>query len=112
MSANFEFAIRVRGGSQRFYFKEIAADWKFPASLILGDIKIRCRQALLGGLWAILPPFIVMLLYSHVCNRLANVQSDGSPYQFFAYPGLAPWTFFSTFSSVRPSSNGAAGLWL
>src|SRR5215469_5499807 len=112
MSTNFELAIRVCRGSQRFDFKEIAADWKFPTFLVSGDIKIRCRQTLLGGLRAILPPFIVMVIFSHVSNRLTRVQSDGSAYQFFAYPGLASWTFFSTFSSARQSRNGAAGLWL
>ena len=112
MSANFELAIRVRRGSQRFDFKEIAADRRFPAFLVPGDIKIRYRQTLLGRLSAMLPPFIVMLIFSHVWNRPARVQSDGSAYQFFAYPGQASWTFFYTFSSVRQSSNGAAGVWL
>lgn len=67
------------------------------------DIKIRYRQTLLGGLWAILQPLIAMFIFTMIFNRLAGVHSDGPPYPLFAYAGLAPWTFFT--NSVSQSSN-------
>src|SRR5437588_10434519 len=67
------------------------------------DIKIRYRQTLLGGLWAVLQPLIAMLIFTFIFNRLAGVKSDGPPYPLFAFAGLAPWTFFST--AVSQSSN-------
>src|SRR6476619_8020572 len=71
--------------------------------LVWRDIKIRYRQTLLGGLWAVLQPLIAMVIFTFVFNRLAGVKSDGPPYPLFAFAGLAPWTFFST--SLSQSSN-------
>jgi lipopolysaccharide transport system permease protein len=103
MSTTFELTIHPRKGWQPVDFKEIYLYWELLAFLVWRDIKIRYRQTILGGLWAILQPFIAMLIFSYVFNRLAHVQSDGPPYKLFAYAGLAPWTFFST--SVTQSSN-------
>lgn len=103
MSTTFELTIRPRRGWQPIDFKEAYLYWELLAFLIWRDIKIRYRQTLLGGLWAILQPFIAMLIFSFIFNRLAHVESDGPPYKLFAYAGLAPWTFFST--SVTQSSN-------
>lgn len=103
MSVTFELTIRARRGWQALDFKEIALYRELLAFLVWRDIKIRYRQTLLGGLWAVLQPFLAMLIFTYVFNRLAHVQSDGPPYQLFAYAGLAPWTFFST--SVTQASN-------
>src|SRR5713226_3542505 len=103
MSTAFELTVRPRKGWQAIDFKEIYVYWELLAFLVWRDIKIRYRQTLQGGLWAVLQPFATMLIFSFVFNRLAHVQSDGPPYKLFAYAGLAPWTFFST--SVTQSSN-------
>jgi lipopolysaccharide transport system permease protein len=103
MSATFELEIRPRRGWQAIDFKEVYFHRELLAFLVWRDVKIRYRQTLLGGLWAILQPFIAMLIFSFIFNRLAHVQSDGPPYKLFAYAGLVPWTFFST--SVTQSSN-------
>src|SRR5712692_11397904 len=103
MSTAFELTIEPRKGWQAIDFKEIYLYRELLAFLIWRDIKIRYRQTLLGGLWAILQPFITMLVFTFIFNRVAGVKSDGPPYPLFAYAGLAPWTFFST--SVTQSSN-------
>src|SRR5260370_1069808 len=103
MSSTFELTIRPRKGWQAIDFKEVYLYRELFAFLVWRDIKIRYRQTLLGGLWAVLQPFIAMLIFSFIFNRLAHVESDGPPYKLFAYAGLAPWTFFST--SVTQSSN-------
>ena len=103
MSTTFELTIRPRKGWQAVDFTEAYLYWELLAFLIWRDVKIRYRQTLLGGLWAVLQPFIAMLIFSFIFNRLAHVQSDGPPYKLFAFAGLAPWTFFST--SVTQASN-------
>jgi lipopolysaccharide transport system permease protein len=103
MSTTFELTIKPRKGWQAIDLKEAYVYRELLAFLVWRDVKIRYRQTLLGGLWAILQPFIAMLIFSFIFNRLAHVQSDGPPYKLFAYAGLAPWTFFST--SVTQSSN-------
>ncbi|MBV9181406.1 MAG: ABC transporter permease [Acidobacteria bacterium] len=101
--SSFELTIGPRKGWQAFDFKEALLYRELLAFLIWRDIKIRYRQTLLGGLWAILQPLIGMLIFWFVFHRMAHVQSDGPPYTLFAYAGLAPWTFFAT--SVTLSSN-------
>ncbi len=103
MSTTFELTVRPRKGWQAVDFKEAYLHRELLAFLVWRDVKIRYRQTLLGGAWAVLQPLIAMLIFTFVFNRMAGVKSDGPPYPLFAFAGLAPWTFFST--SVSQSSN-------
>src|SRR5207253_5285499 len=103
MAPSFELVIKPRSGWQPIDWKEVILHRELLSFLIWRDIKIRYRQTLLGGLWAVLQPLIAMLIFTFVFNRLAGVKSDGPPYPLFAFAGLAAWTFFS--SAVSQSSN-------
>src|SRR5437764_814640 len=103
MPSSFEVTIRPSRGWQPIDIKEILVYRELLAFLVWRDIKIRYRQTLLGGLWAVLQPLIAMLIFTFIFNRLAGVKSDGPPYPLFAFAGLVPWTFFST--AVSQSSN-------
>lgn len=59
------------------------------------DIKVRYKQTVLGAGWAILRPFITMVIFSVVFGQLAKMPSDGYPYPVFVYAALLPWTFFA-----------------
>jgi lipopolysaccharide transport system permease protein len=59
------------------------------------DISVRYKQTVLGFLWAILQPFLTMLVFAIFLGRLAGMPSDGVPYPVFSYLGLLPWTYFS-----------------
>jgi lipopolysaccharide transport system permease protein len=59
------------------------------------DVKVRYKQTALGAAWAVLAPFLTMLLFSVVFGRLAHVPSDGVPYPVFAFAALVPWMFFA-----------------
>ncbi len=61
----------------------------------LRDVKIRYKQTVLGILWAVIQPFITMIVFSFVFGRIARMPSDGIPYPLFSYVGLLPWNFFS-----------------
>lgn len=63
--------------------------------LTLRDIKVRYKQTVLGAAWAIIRPFITMVIFSVVFGQLAKMPSDGLPYPVFVYAGLLPWTFFA-----------------
>ena len=63
--------------------------------LIWRDIKVRYKQTLLGGAWAVLQPFLTMVVFSVIFGYLAKVPSDGIPYPVFTYTALLPWMFFS-----------------
>ncbi len=59
------------------------------------DIKVRYKQTVLGAIWAIIQPFMTMIVFSLFFGGLIKVPSDGVPYPIFAYTALIPWTFFS-----------------
>lgn len=60
------------------------------------DIKVRYKQTVLGAAWAIIQPFMTMVVFSLFFGNLAEVPSDGIPYPVFSYAALVPWTFFAT----------------
>ena len=60
------------------------------------DFIARYKQATLGVLWAVFTPLALMVVFSLVFTKVANVDTGGAPYNLFAYLGLLPWTFFST----------------
>ncbi len=63
--------------------------------LTVRDIKVRYRQTVLGGLWALLQPFMTMVVFTIFFGKLAKIPSDYLPYPIFVYTALLPWQFFS-----------------
>src|SRR2546427_5209932 len=59
------------------------------------DIKVRYKQTVLGAAWAIIQPFLTMVVFTLFFGRLAQIPSDGIPYAIFCYCALVPWTFFA-----------------
>lgn len=71
------------------------------------DIKVRYKQTALGAAWAILQPFMTMVVFSVFFGRLAKVPSDGIPYPIFSYCALLPWQLFA--NALTQSSNSLVG---
>jgi lipopolysaccharide transport system permease protein len=71
------------------------------------DIKVRYKQTVLGGLWAVIQPAFTMLVFTLFFGRLAKMPSDGLPYPIFVYAGLLPWTYFA--NAVSASGNSLVG---
>ena len=63
--------------------------------LVWRDVKVRYKQTVLGAAWAIIQPFLTMVVFSVVFGRLAKIPSDGLPYPVFAYCALLPWQLFA-----------------
>lgn len=71
------------------------------------DIKIRYKQTLFGVAWAILQPFLTMVVFSIFFGRVVGDQTGGVPYPIFSYAGLLFWQFFS--GSVTKASGSFVG---
>jgi len=63
--------------------------------LVWRDIKIRYKQTAIGAAWAIIQPFMTMVIFSLFFGKLARMPSEGLPYPIFYYTALLPWTYFS-----------------
>jgi lipopolysaccharide transport system permease protein len=75
--------------------------------LVWRDVKVRYKQTALGAAWAIIQPFMTMVVFSVFFGRLAQMPSDGVPYPIFAYAALVPWTFFA--NALSQASNSLVG---
>jgi lipopolysaccharide transport system permease protein len=61
------------------------------------DIKVRYKQTVLGALWAIIQPFMSMVVFTIFFGRLAGLdkKTGDIPYPIFVFAGLLPWNLFS-----------------
>lgn len=82
-----------------FSWNDLSEIWRYKELLyffVWRDLKVRYKQTSLGVLWALIQPFITMVVFSVFFGELAKLPSDGVPYPIFVYVGLLFWTFFST----------------
>lgn len=68
------------------------------------DIKVKYKQTFLGFAWAILQPFIMMVIFSLFFGQALNVPSENLPYPVFVFSGLLVWNIFSTGISAAGTS--------
>ena len=68
------------------------------------DLKVRYKQTVLGASWAIIKPFMTMVVFSIFFGNLAKVPSDGLPYPIFSYTALLPWELFVTALTIASRS--------
>src|SRR5262249_909341 len=71
------------------------------------DVRVRYKQTLLGAVWAVLQPLMMMIVFAVFFGRLAGVSSGGLPYPLFAYAGLLPWMFFAP--AIAGAGNSVVG---
>lgn len=72
--------------------------------LVWRDLKVRYKQTVLGILWAVLQPLLMMLVFTVIFGHFVRLPSDGVPYALFVYSALVPWTFFSQALSQAANS--------
>ena len=83
--------------------KEIWEYRELTGIFIWRDLKVRYRQTVIGALWAIVQPFLTMVIFSIFFGRLGKIPSDSIPYPIFSFTALVPWTFFA--NGINLASN-------
>ena len=95
MQAKAYRVIKPKKGWQLLDLKELMAYGDLFYYLVVRDIKVRYKQTVLGGLWAIIQPFFMMIVFTLFFGNLARVPSDGIPYPVFNFSAMVAWTYFS-----------------
>lgn len=95
ISENIVVIIRPTKGWVTINLRELWSYRELLFFLVWRDIKIRYKQTAIGATWAILQPFLTMLVFSIFLGRLAGIPSDGIPYPVFTFTALLPWQLFS-----------------
>lgn len=79
-------------------------------NLVRRDLKVRYKNSVLGVVWSLLNPLLMMIVFSLVFT-VAFGNGDIPNYPVFILVGLLPWNFFSgAFISGTTSITGNAGL--
>ncbi|MEI7782368.1 MAG: ABC transporter permease [Planctomycetota bacterium] len=92
------------GRTEAHYWRDL---WRYRDLfyfLAWRDLLVRYKQTVFGVLWAVLRPFLTMLVFVVIFSRLAGLPSDGVPYAILVLGGMLPWQFFSTALAESSSS--------
>jgi lipopolysaccharide transport system permease protein len=68
------------------------------------DLKVRYKQTLLGAAWAVLVPFLAMVVFTLFFSHVAHVGSQGLPYPIFSYAALVAWYLFANSLALSSQS--------
>lgn len=72
------------------------------ANLVVKDLKVRYRGAVLGYLWSLLNPILMMIIYSLIFSYIMRIEMENYP--VFLLCALLPWSFFSTSLTIASAS--------
>lgn len=84
--------------------------WRFRELLILlvwRDILVRYKQTVFGIAWAVIRPFVTMVVFTVIFGRLAQLPSHDVPYPLLVFAGVMAWQFFA--SAFADASNSLVG---
>jgi len=98
--------LRPRKGWQPLDLAEIWHYRELLWILALRDIKVRYKQTVLGASWAILQPFLTMIVFTLIA-RFGNIPTDGVQPQVFYYCGMLPWLLFA--NGIGNAGNSLVG---
>ena len=105
---NEQILILEPGRAEKNYWRDL---WRYrELFLILAwrDVSVRYKQTIIGVAWAIIRPFLTMVVFSVIFGRLANLPSDGNaPYPLLVFAAMLPWSLFST--ALGEASNSLIG---
>lgn len=110
MIENHELTIAA-GRAERHYWADL---WRYRELfyfLAWRDLLVRYKQTAIGVAWAVLRPFLTMVIFTLVFGKLAKLPAGDIPYPILVFSALLPWQLFATgFSESGNSLVGNAGL--
>jgi lipopolysaccharide transport system permease protein len=91
------------GRTEKQYWQDL---WRYRELfyfLAWRDILVRYKQTAIGIVWALIRPFLTMVVFTVVFGQLAKLPSEGAPYPILVFSAMLPWQFFS--NSLSKCSN-------
>src|ERR1700730_5749026 len=82
------------GRTEKNYWRDL---WRFRELFYIlawRDISVRYKQTAIGVIWAILRPFLAMVIFTVVFGRIAKMPSHGIPYPILGFPPIFPLQVF------------------
>ena len=91
------------GRTESQYWKDLWRYWELFYFLAWRDILVRYKQTIIGIAWALIRPFLTMIVFTVVFGKLAKLPSEGAPYPILVFAAMLPWQFFA--NSLAECSN-------
>jgi len=93
------------GRAERHYWLDLWTYRELFAILAWRDLAVRYKQTVIGVAWALIRPFLTMLIFTVIFGRLAKMPTEGhTPYPVLVFAGMLPWFLFSTILSDASAS--------
>ncbi|KAF0126992.1 MAG: ABC transporter [Elusimicrobia bacterium] len=95
------------GRTEKHYWLDL---WRYRELfyfLAWRDILVRYKQTVIGFVWALIRPFLTMVVFTVVFGKLARLPSEGAPYPILVFAAMLPWQFFS--NSLAEASGSLIG---
>jgi len=90
--------------TERHYWRDIYRYRELFWVLAWRDVSVRYKQTIFGLAWALVRPFLTMVVFTVVFSKVAKLPGEGAaPYALMVFAGLLPWQFFA--SALTDSSN-------
>src|SRR5258706_15873514 len=84
------------GRRERHYWLDLWRYRELFRVLAWRDLSVRYKQTVIGVIWALIRPFLTMVIFTIVFGRIAQLPTDGTaPYALMVFAGILPWTFFA-----------------
>jgi lipopolysaccharide transport system permease protein len=85
-----------RGRAETNYWRDVWHYRELFMILAWRDVSVRYKQTVIGFAWALIRPFLTMVVFTVVFGRLAKLPSTGdAPYAVMVFTGMLPWFLFS-----------------
>lgn len=91
------------GRTEKQYWKDLWSYRELFYFLAWRDILVRYKQTAIGIAWALIQPFLTMVVFTVVFGQLAKLPSQGVPYPILVFAAMLPWQFFA--NSLSGCSN-------
>src|ERR1017187_3894029 len=94
-NANQSVLVIEAGRTERHYWHDL---WRYRELfyfLAWRDILVRYKQTVIGLVWALIRPFLTMVVFVFVFSKIAKLPSEGAPYPILVFAALLPWQFFA-----------------
>jgi lipopolysaccharide transport system permease protein len=91
------------GKSERHYWADL---WKYRELFFFlswRDILVRYKQTVIGILWALLRPLLIIIIGTVIFSKMTGMSSGDLPYPVLICAATLPWQFFA--SAMAESSN-------
>jgi lipopolysaccharide transport system permease protein len=103
-AAEYELVLEP-GRADRRYWYDLWTYRELFAILAWRDVVVRYKQTVIGVAWAMVRPFLAMVVFTVVFGHLAKLPSvGGAPYPVMVFAGMLPWFLFSTVLTEASSS--------